>query len=729
MDRSRPTRRDFLRIGGAGAGLMLIGQVGGQAFRMPAALAVPGGLLDATTVPKFQSALLIPPVMPRSGRIPRPGGPPIDEYVISVRQLDQQVLPDGMPMTTVWGYGPVKARHPRALLLHHAPSSPSRPATTDRSGSPGSTTSSTRRDTSCPTSCPSTRPSTGPTRPAGRMGGTPSRAGATRRRRTPARSRSSRTCTGRTASATRVTATRRRGSSPTPSTSWTASPASARGTTSSRRRRHPGSGSPGRRARATAQYPNTGRAATLWYHDHTLGMTRLNVYAGPAGFFLLRGGSAGDGAVVDARTGEPAVLPGPAPKEHDPFPSRKRYREIALAIQDRSFACGRLALLPLLPRLLRRHRGSLHPAHRHLPGVEPRVLREHHHGQRPHMASPRRRTAALPVPGAQRVPVPVPHPRLLRDPGRRGVVIGNEGGSSPVPSTSPPTTTTGSSSAWPSESTSSSTSRTSLRGTTSCATSDPTSRSAAGSPARTSRWPTHHPPARCCSSGSARRWTATPRHRRATSGCRHTSHCRPMSVTRPLALVEEMSMHFDDAPAEALLGTVTGRPRRRSRRRGAALGWHEPVTENPVVGDTEVWELYNTTGDAHPMHVHETTFEVVDRQDIVVDEEGTAVLVQPESERHPCEPWETGAKDTVIAYPASGDSDPSPLRQPGAVRVALPHRRARGQRDDAALPHRPTAAGPTGPAGLTGRGELTVRSSTGSRKDRARRAPVHPRCR
>ena len=110
-------------------------------------------------------------------------------------------------------------------------------------------------------------------------------------------------------------------------------------------------------------------------------------------------------------------------------------------------------------------------------------------------------------------------------------------------------------------------------------------------------------------------------------------------------------MHFDDAPAEALLGTVTGDPN-AGPADWVPLGWHEPVTENPVVGDTEVWELYNTTGDAHPMHVHETTFEVVDRQDIVVDEEGTAVLVQPESERHPCEPWETGAKDTVIAYPA-----------------------------------------------------------------------------
>ena len=50
---------------------------------------------------------------------------------------------------------------------------------------------------------------------------------------------------------------------------------------------------------ATFQYPNINRASTIWYHDHTLGMTRLNVYAGPAGFYIIRGGPAGDDAVLD----------------------------------------------------------------------------------------------------------------------------------------------------------------------------------------------------------------------------------------------------------------------------------------------------------------------------------------------------------------------------------------------------------------------------------------------
>jgi spore coat protein A, manganese oxidase len=36
------------------------------------------------------------------------------------------------------------------------------------------------------------------------------------------------------------------------------------------------------------RYPNTQEAAPLWFHDHALGITRLNVYAGLAGAYLLR---------------------------------------------------------------------------------------------------------------------------------------------------------------------------------------------------------------------------------------------------------------------------------------------------------------------------------------------------------------------------------------------------------------------------------------------------------
>jgi Putative multicopper oxidases len=42
---------------------------------------------------------------------------------------------------------------------------------------------------------------------------------------------------------------------------------------------------PGQRSRF--RYPNGQDAATLWYHDHAMGIDRLNIYAGLAGFYLL----------------------------------------------------------------------------------------------------------------------------------------------------------------------------------------------------------------------------------------------------------------------------------------------------------------------------------------------------------------------------------------------------------------------------------------------------------
>ena len=40
--------------------------------------------------------------------------------------------------------------------------------------------------------------------------------------------------------------------------------------------------------RATYVYPNTQEAANIWFHDHVLGMTRLNVYAGIAGAYVIQ---------------------------------------------------------------------------------------------------------------------------------------------------------------------------------------------------------------------------------------------------------------------------------------------------------------------------------------------------------------------------------------------------------------------------------------------------------
>ncbi len=42
--------------------------------------------------------------------------------------------------------------------------------------------------------------------------------------------------------------------------------------------------------------------------------------------------------------------------------------------------------------------------------------------------------------------------------------------------------------------------------------------------------------------------------------------------------------------------------------------WHEPVTELPKLGTTEIWEFVNLTEDVHPMHLHLVRFQVLDRR-------------------------------------------------------------------------------------------------------------------
>ena len=86
------------------------------------------------------------------------------------------------------------------------------------------------------------------------------------------------------------------------------------------------------------------------------------------------------------------------------------------------------------------------------------------------------------------------------------------------------------------------------------------------------------------------------------------------SVTRPLALIEKAGVGEDEDGNE-----VEGPTRRFWARRWPTAsgsdesGWIQSP-ENPAVGATEVWEIYNTTADAHPMHIHEVVFEVVNRQ-------------------------------------------------------------------------------------------------------------------
>ncbi|MCB9107438.1 MAG: multicopper oxidase domain-containing protein [Anaerolineales bacterium] len=39
-----------------------------------------------------------------------------------------------------------------------------------------------------------------------------------------------------------------------------------------------------------------------------------------------------------------------------------------------------------------------------------------------------------------------------------------------------------------------------------------------------------------------------------------------------------------------------------------SIAWHSPITENPAEDSTELWEIWNMTGDAHPIHLHLVKF-------------------------------------------------------------------------------------------------------------------------
>ncbi|MFC1923115.1 multicopper oxidase domain-containing protein [Chloroflexota bacterium] len=76
-----------------------------------------------------------------------------------------------------------------------------------------------------------------------------------------------------------------------------------------------------------------------------------------------------------------------------------------------------------------------------------------------------------------------------------------------------------------------------------------------------------------------------------------------------------------------------------------SIAWHSPTTENPALNTTEEWEIWNVTGDAHPVHLHLVHFEVLGREEIKWDsnadedgfipddldpkEDGTYVVPQP----------------------------------------------------------------------------------------------------
>lgn len=642
------SRRGFIRAAGAaGAGFVLYAY--GPGGTKHAVAAIPGGSLDPASLPKFVTPMLIPPVMPRAGTVPLQGGKSADYYEISVQQFRQQILPAGWPATTVWGYGPVTALGRKALLLHNAPSMTieatwNRPVRikwvnglVDQNGS----------------YLPHLLPVDPTLHWANPPGGVRDRDSRPRFRSTPKR------YTGPVPMVTHVHGAVGVGDeSDGYSQAWYLPaaddvPAGYASSGSWRdffaRKAANGFGASWGPGFAVFQYPNEQRAATLWYHDHTLGMTRLNVYAGPAGFFLVRGGPQGDQAVRDSRSGAVAVLPGPAPREGDRFPSGKAYYEIPIAIQDRAFNTDGSLFYP-------DSREFFDGATATDPGYVPHtdlapIWNPEFFGNTlmangrtwPFLTVEQRRYRLRFLNGCQARFLVLDFGQI---PGVKVWAIGNEGGFLPKPVnltakhgnrllmspaerfdlvvdfTGVPVGSHVLGNVGPDEP---------FGGGEAPGDFD------AADPGTTGQVLQFRVrPAAAPDPSTPPQFLVLPRPPRL-----------PAKTTRTRRLsLNELASTAWDGPAQATLGLVDGADL------PVAMMWDDEVTENPAVGDTEIWEIHNFTADAHPIHVHETTFQVLGRQGLVVDTDGMAAPpARLVGDPRPPEAWETGYKDTVIAYP------------------------------------------------------------------------------
>lgn len=386
---------------------------------------------------------------------------------------------------------------------------------------------------------------------------------------------------------------------------------------------------------AIFQYSNDQRAATLWYHDHTLGITRNNVYAGLAGFWLLHD-------EVEAAMN----LPGPAPKLDDA--AGTKYYDVPIAIQDRTFNSDGSLFYPDSREFFDGYAGLYRPETQIAPIWNPEFFGD-----------------AMMVNG-KTWPFLEVEPRLYRlrllngcnsrflvlkfDQELDFTQIGTEGGFLP----DKPITLT--------ELLLSPAERADVivdfskfepgteivllnQGPDSPFQRLPIDPEEMADEETTGRVMMFKVVEKTDQGIEGEIPTELPTIERLTTEIED----------RPLVLVEMMDME-EDIPVEAQLGTL----------KDGKLEFWAPTTELINEGDTEPWLLINFTGDAHPIHLHLVHFQVIQRipfdvgqfsQDYEKYMQATDDITTPNPMDYvtgPAEPplaWETGWKDTVIAYP------------------------------------------------------------------------------
>ncbi|MEI5907507.1 multicopper oxidase [Bacillus spongiae] len=336
------------------------------------------------------------------------------------------------------------------------------------------------------------------------------------------------------------------------------------------------------------EYPNQQPATTLWYHDHAMGITRLNIYAGLAGFYIIHD------------------------QEEQLLPLPKGSYDIPLLIQDRSFDSSGALFYPSQPD----------PP---IPSINPSVVPDFFgkvnlvNGKIwPYLnVEPRRyrfrilnganaRFYRLSLSNAQPfyqvgtdqglLPYTVKVDKLLLAPAERADIIidfsheaGNEivmrnDAMSPFPQGDPP---------------------------------DPTS------------------------DGLVMKFRVN----------KPLSNLDESHIPKKLSYVPKLVPKPFYTERKLLLNTRPDSVKRNIHLLDDRF-WSEPITENPSLWTTEIWSFINMTGATHPIHLHLVRFQILDRQSFdqdVYEKNGKVVTTGPKIRP---ETNEAGWKDTVRANPA-----------------------------------------------------------------------------
>jgi spore coat protein A len=359
----------------------------------------------------------------------------------------------------------------------------------------------------------------------------------------------------------------------------------------------PGYAQTGRLFNPVYRYDNDQEAATLWYHDHALGITRLNVYAGLAGFYILRD-PVEDGLVAEGD------IPG-APYE------------IPIVIQDRMFYANGELYYPSEPEVDDAPEPSVLPEFfgdvilvngqawpvldveprpyrlRLLNGSDSRFYVLYLSNMRPFWQI-----------GTDDglLPMPVELQQLTMGPGERADVVvdfsGHDGATIVLKNNA----------------------------------RAPFPKGAPGDPRTVGQIMAFRVSVPLAAAPKA----ALPAVLRAP-----IPPLVQTGPTRRLLLFEGVDEHGRLKP---MLGTTDQ----------GALEWTDPITEHVQLGATEVWEVFNATEDAHPIHLHLVSFQVLGRQAFRAEqdaESGALSDIHLVGRPKPAAANERGWKDTAQMFP------------------------------------------------------------------------------